>query len=79
VCAPVLVLHGEHDWVVGRDEQARIVELVGGRGALVDVPGLDHLLGWHPDRAASLAAYGDGGWDPAIVGVTLDWLVRSRA
>jgi pimeloyl-ACP methyl ester carboxylesterase len=79
VAAPVLVLHGEHDWVVGRDEQARIVEIVGGRGALVDLPGLDHLLGWHPDRESSLAAYGAGRWDPAIVAVTRDWLLRSDA
>jgi pimeloyl-ACP methyl ester carboxylesterase len=75
VAAPVLALIGEHDWVVGVDEQPA--------GATVAVvPGLDHLLGWHATRESSLAAYGSGAFDPAIVTTTLDWIravVRSPA
>jgi len=75
VAAPVLALLGEHDWVVGEDEQPP-------GAAVAKVPGLDHLLGWHPDRESSLSRYGSGVFDPAIVTRTLDWIgavVRSRA
>jgi uncharacterized protein len=67
VAAPVLALVGEHDWVIDRADQPA--------GATVaDVPGLDHLLGWHPDRESSLTRYGSGSFDPAIVATTLAWL-----
>jgi len=74
VTAPTLVLRGEHDWVVRDDDQARIAELSGGTTTIVDLPGLDHLFGWHADRAASLRDYGVGAFDPAIVERTLAWL-----
>ncbi len=74
VTAPVLVLHGEHDWVVGEDE-ARTIP-----GTFASLPGLDHLLGWHPDRASSIREYGNGRPDPAVAEVTIAWLraLRSR-
>ncbi len=55
---PVLSLHGEHDWVVGRDEAARIAELA--NGAFRVVPALDHLFGAHDTLADSLREYGRG-------------------
>lgn len=73
VTAPVLVLHGEHDWVVGEDE-ARAIP-----GTFVALPGLDHLLGWHPDRAASFREYGAGRPDPAVADVTIPWLRALRS
>lgn len=67
VAAPVLALVGEHDWVIDRADQPA--------GATVaDVAGLDHLLGWHPDRESSLARYGAGSFDPGIVATTLAWM-----
>jgi uncharacterized protein len=76
----VLVLRGEHDWVVGAAEQARIAEVAPGRVEVADLPGLDHLLGWHPDRQTSLREYGNGRFDPAVVDRTLAWmLVSSRS
>lgn len=74
VDVPVLVLRGEHDWVVRADDQARITELARGATTLVDLPGLDHLFGWHPDREASLRDYGVGRTDDSLARATLDWL-----
>lgn len=72
VNAPVLVVRGEHDWVVAADDQARITELA--RADLVDVPRLDHVLGAHDDREASLRDYGAGAPDDAVAVATLGWL-----
>ncbi len=77
VAVPVLVLRGEHDWVVRADDQARIRELARGDTALVDLPGLDHLFGWHADRDASLRDYGSGRADASILDATVAWLDRS--
>lgn len=72
--ARVLVLRGEHDWVVRADDQARIAELARGAATIVDLPGLDHLFGWHADRDASLRDYGVGRADDSIGRVTAAWL-----
>jgi pimeloyl-ACP methyl ester carboxylesterase len=62
VRCPVLVMHGEHDWVVGEEEQAALVEIVrgqpGGSASLVPIATADHLGTSQPSRAASLADYG---------------------
>lgn len=79
VGVPVLVLRGEHDWVVRADDQARIAELVHGGATIVDLPGLDHLFGWHADRDASLRDYGSGRADASIVDATVAWLDRLRS
>ncbi len=76
VTAPVLVLRGEHDWVVRADDQARIAQLARGKTMVIDLPGLDHLFGMHADRAASLRDYGIGAFDPSIVSVTRRWIHR---
>jgi hypothetical protein len=73
----VLALRGEHDWVVDLEEQQRIATLVGARAAVVDVAGLDHLMGWHPDRRASLERYGSGSATPALLDATLEWMLAS--
>jgi pimeloyl-ACP methyl ester carboxylesterase len=77
VGADVLVLRGLHDWVVGAEEQARIVEIVGARGCLADVAGADHLLTSHATIEDSLAAYGRGVFDRALVDLTVDWMRAS--
>jgi pimeloyl-ACP methyl ester carboxylesterase len=77
VTQPVLVVRGEHDWVVREDDQARIGQLAS--ATIVDVPGLDHLFGWHADREASLRDYGVGTFDPAIVKTTVEWMDRTVA
>jgi pimeloyl-ACP methyl ester carboxylesterase len=73
----VLVLCGEHDWVLSHDEQMEIAKLME-RSEGIDLPGLDHMLGWHASREDSMSAYGQGHYDPAILQATLEWLERSR-
>jgi alpha-beta hydrolase superfamily lysophospholipase len=79
VTVPVLVLRGEHDWVVRADDQARIAELARGPTTLVDLPDLDHLFGHHADREASLRDYGIGRADPVLARATIAWLDRLRS
>jgi uncharacterized protein len=74
VDVPVLVLRGEHDWVVRADDQARIAELVRGPSTIVDLPALDHLFGAHADRDASLRDYGIGRADASLANATVAWL-----
>jgi pimeloyl-ACP methyl ester carboxylesterase len=75
---PVLVVRGEHDWVVGPEEQQRIVDIVNarcpGRATLMDVGGLDHVLGWHGSRADSMVDYGAGRFAPEIAQRTIEWM-----
>lgn len=77
VVSPVLVLRGEHDWVVRADDQARIAGLARGPTSIVDLPGLDHLFGHHADRDASLREYGIGRADASIVHATVAWLAQA--
>jgi uncharacterized protein len=74
VDVPVLVLRGEHDWVVRADDQARIAQLVCGPSTIVDLPALDHLFGAHADRDASLRDYGIGRADRSLADATVAWL-----
>lgn len=71
---PVLVVRGEHDWVVRADDQARIAHLARAATTIVDVPGLDHLFGWHADREASLRDYGIGRADESLATALCRWL-----
>ncbi len=77
VSVPILVVRGEHDWVVAEDDQARIASLAVGPTTIVDVPNLDHLFGWHADRDESLRDYGIGAFGPAIVDATVAWLATT--
>ncbi len=79
VMARVLVVRGEHDWVVDAGDQARIATLAQGPADVVDLAGLDHLLGWHADREASLRDYGTGEIRPGFAERTLRWLDRLRS
>ena len=74
VTAPVLVARGEYDWVVDAGDQARVATLARGPTTILDLPGLDHLLGWHPDRDASLVDYGAGALDETLATRTIAWL-----
>ena len=71
VRVPVLVVRGEYDWVVRAEDQARVP------GAeIVDVAGVDHVLGVHADREASVRDYGSGAIDDRVAIATLPWLDR---
>jgi hypothetical protein len=55
-------------------DQGRVSVLAKGPTAIADLAGLDHLLGWHTDRDASLRDYGVGRFDPTIVTATTLWM-----
>jgi alpha-beta hydrolase superfamily lysophospholipase len=74
VTLPILVVRGEHDWVVHAGDQGRVSVLARGSTAIADLAGLDHLFGWHANREASLADYGVGRFDPTIVTATTLWM-----
>ncbi len=78
VSAPVLILRGEYDWVVTAKEQERIAELAA-NASVVDSTGLDHQLGWHPNRESSLRDYGLGRFEPSIVTATVEFIERTVA
>jgi hypothetical protein len=71
----VLVLCGEHDWVLSQAEQMEIADHVPGTECL-ELAGLDHMLGWHASREESLQAYGQGVFREEILSGTLEWLAR---
>ena len=80
VRVPTLVLWGEYDWIMGRADQERIVEIVNahtpGLAQLVVVPGMNH----HFDRFASAAeAFAEkGGTYAADAAMTIvEWLRRN--
>jgi hypothetical protein len=75
VTVPVLALRGEFDWVVTAKEQARIRELAP-NVTVTELPGIDHQLGHHADRDASLRDYGFGRFDASIVKTTVELVDR---
>ena len=74
LAAPVLVLRGEHDWVVRRGDAELLAARAPGRSTIVDLAGLDHLGGWHADRDASLRDYGSGRAGVELATATCAWL-----
>jgi hypothetical protein len=73
---PGLGARGYHDWVIRAEHPAGIARLVVGAASVIDLPGLDHALGWHASRQASARDYGAGRFDPAIVQRTAAWIDR---
>jgi pimeloyl-ACP methyl ester carboxylesterase len=69
---PVLVLHGEHDWVVSEAESAGIARLA--RGTLRIVPRVDHLFTSHDSLADSLKAHGKGRFEPTLMAECAAWM-----
>jgi pimeloyl-ACP methyl ester carboxylesterase len=63
VDSPVLVMHGEYDWVMSRDDHELITRIVNskqpGRASFVELPKTDHLLMTFPDMGQAFK--GDGG------------------
>lgn len=75
VTAPVLCLHGEHDWVVGADEHDLLARAaVRAEVTRVELPKLDHAFGRHADEAGSVARYGAGDPDDEPLTTTVAWM-----
>jgi len=81
VSSPVLVIHGEYDWVVGAEEGQEIVDLVNRPASrtaeFLRIAEVDHLFTRHDDLAASLQAYGQGDFDTRVVADSTAWMRRA--
>jgi pimeloyl-ACP methyl ester carboxylesterase len=79
---PVLILHGEYDWIMSRAEAEHAAELVGahgsGRAELVILPRTDHNFGVYGSRHDAFDDRG-GSFDEAVVGRVVEWLDRVAA
>jgi pimeloyl-ACP methyl ester carboxylesterase len=77
---PVLILHGEYDWIMSRDEAERIAQIVGARDSglpeLAILPQTDHNFLRFASRADAFHDRG-GRWDDAVVTRVVEWL-RTR-
>ena len=80
LAVPTLIVWGEYDWIMGRDESDRAAALLKSRDpALVTYvvrPRMDHHFDTYPDPRQAFAEEG-GTYDAGAASVIVDWL-RSR-
>ncbi len=78
VGVPVLVVYGEYDRIMSRDDNDLIVELVNrhapGSARLAVIPRMDHGYLVHESMEQSIKAPGKGRFDLAVVTLIVDWL-----
>ncbi len=78
VRAPVLVLYGVHDWIMSREDQELIVNVVNrhqaGRARLVLLPRTTHFLIRNETEEWSFKNFDSGAFDPAVVTLVTDWM-----
>ena len=79
--APVLVMHGEYDWIMNRDDHELIAEIVNskqaGRARFVELPKTDHLFMTFADM--SKAFNGEGGrYNKSVTEQVLTFLRKNR-
>jgi pimeloyl-ACP methyl ester carboxylesterase len=60
VRVPTLVVWGEYDWIMDREDQEQIVRLVGPAARLLIVPRMDHSFSQHPDARTAFKNMGRG-------------------
>ena len=78
VSAPVLAVHGEHDFIVADDDHTRIAAFCGERGTALELPAVDHHLRRRPDRRTAFAERGGGEIDTSASAAMIAWcLARS--
>jgi pimeloyl-ACP methyl ester carboxylesterase len=70
---PALVVWGEYDWIMSRDDQERAAAILGARGTLRILPKTSHGMNVFPSMAASFKGEG-GAFDEAPAREIADWL-----
>jgi len=77
VRVPTLVVWGEYDWIMGRADQERIVEIVNahkpGLARLVVIPGMNHHFDRFADPVSAFREKG-GVYAADATGVIVEWL-----
>lgn len=79
--APVLVMHGEYDWIMSRDDHELIAEIVNskqaGRAKFIELPQTDHLFMTFENM--SQAFRGEGGrYNKSVTAQVLEFLRENR-
>jgi hypothetical protein len=77
VDAPVLAMHGEHDWVVSRDEGEEIATHA--RGRFVALAGVGHDMRAHASLESSFRRPQDGRLDGQLVDAFASWARQTTA
>ena len=81
VAVPTLVLHGQFDWIMSRDDHERIAALVNanrpGAARFIEVPAMGHTFQHFPSMAAAFKP-GELPFDPAVLHLLTDWLSQHR-
>jgi len=76
--AKALVVWGEHDWIMGREDQERVAAILGNRARLVVLPGVNHHFDRFPDAARAFHEEG-GEFDAEGARIIAAWLRSSGA
>jgi pimeloyl-ACP methyl ester carboxylesterase len=75
---PVLVVYGENDWIMSRQDHEMIAEIVNhnhpGLARFVAIPKMDHLFYIQESMKAGFDNYDAGTFDPAVLKLMVDWL-----
>jgi pimeloyl-ACP methyl ester carboxylesterase len=88
VAAPTLVVWGEYDWIMSREDQVQIVDLVNAategqgqgqgqapaRARLLVVPAMDHSFSTHPNAKAAYERMGPGEYPSAAAAEILRFI-----
>ncbi|MGH9440979.1 MAG: FISUMP domain-containing protein [Thermoanaerobaculia bacterium] len=78
VDSPVLVIHGEYDFIMGREDHERIAAIVNARhpgfALFVERPRMDHVFGLHASPQDGMNLMGSGAFDEGALAMILAWL-----
>jgi pimeloyl-ACP methyl ester carboxylesterase len=81
VKVPTLVLHGEYDWIMSRDDHEIIARIVNantpGAAKFVEMPGTGHTFQHYLSMRDAFAGK-DAPFDPGPVRIVTDWLKKMR-
>jgi len=82
VRAPTLVLHGQYDWIMSRDDHERIASLVNrdlpGRAQFVELPATGHTFEHYPDLHAAFE-FKASAFDPGNAQMIGKWIQNQRS
>jgi pimeloyl-ACP methyl ester carboxylesterase len=81
VKVPALILHGQYDWIMGRDDSELIAQIVNanvpGAAHFIEVPEMGHG-GQHYLSMADAFADKQAPFDPKIIRIITDWLKQQQ-
>jgi len=81
VKVPALILHGQYDWIMGREDSELIAQIVNanvpGAASFIDVPNTGHG-GQHYLSMADAFADKQAPFDPKIIRTITDWLKQQQ-